>query len=167
MPQFDPTTFSPQIIWLIITFGILYLVMARSALPKVGNILQEREIRIAEDLEQAEKLREESRAVEAAYEKALADARAEAGKVLNDARAEITADIDAQKAALDARLAEKTGAAQAEIKAAIETALKELETVAQDACAAIVVKLIGNKADGKKVAAAVHNATENANAGNG
>ena len=165
MPQFDLSTFSPQIVWLVITFGILYLVMARSALPKVGNILQEREVRIAEDLEQAEKLREESRTVEAAYQKALTEARAEAGKILNDARTAIVADIDAQKADLDAKLAEKSVVAQSDIRAAKDAALNELESVAQEAASAIVTKLIGETPDGKTVNAAIDTATQNTGGG--
>ena len=61
MPQLNPLDWAPQLIWLVITFGILYLLMKRVALPKIGSVIETRHARIASDLEAADKLRRETR----------------------------------------------------------------------------------------------------------
>ncbi len=78
MPQFDPTTFAPQLVWLGITFLALYLLMSKLIIPRVSGILAQREDRIDGNLQRAEALKEEAAQVLAAYQKAIADARAQA-----------------------------------------------------------------------------------------
>ena len=68
MPQLDITTFSPQIIWLFITFIILYVLMAKVALPRIGNILEQRQARIDDNLNAAQNLRNEATADAEAYD---------------------------------------------------------------------------------------------------
>ena len=78
MPQLNPLDWAPQLIWLVITFGILYLLMKRVALPKIGSVIEMRQGRIAGDLGEADKLRRETQEAIAAYEQALAEAGAAA-----------------------------------------------------------------------------------------
>ena len=78
MPQFDPDTFAPQLIWLAITFIGLYFVMARMALPRIGNAIEHRRDRIANDLDQAQALKEATDRAIASYEERLAEARSRA-----------------------------------------------------------------------------------------
>ena len=85
-PPFNPQTFASQLFWLAITFVLLYVLMARLALPRVGAIIDDRQKRIAGDLAEAERLKEQSDAAVAAYEKALADARARAQAIANETR---------------------------------------------------------------------------------
>jgi hypothetical protein len=82
MPQFDPTTFAPQLVWLGITFLALYLLMSKLIIPRVSGILAQREDRIDGNLQRAEALKEEAAQVLAAYQKAIADARAQAQAAL-------------------------------------------------------------------------------------
>src|SRR6478672_1677395 len=81
MPQLNPLDWAPQLIWLAITFGILYLLMKWVALPKIGSVSEAREARIAGDLEAADKLRRQTEEAIAAYEQALAEARIHQTKV--------------------------------------------------------------------------------------
>ncbi len=74
-PPFDPATWGSQVFWLAITFGALLLLMRRVALPRIGGILEDRANRIAGDLAEAGRLKEETDAAIAAYEQALAEAR--------------------------------------------------------------------------------------------
>lgn len=78
MPQLNPLDWAPQLIWLVITFGVLYLLMKWVALPKIGSVIEMRQGRIAGDLEAADKLRRETQEAIAAYEQALAEAKARA-----------------------------------------------------------------------------------------
>ena len=82
MPQLDPSTFAPQLFWLLVTFVLLYLAMWKIALPKIGSILQDRQERIDDDLEKAEKLKQDAEAVREAYEKTVAEGRNKAQETI-------------------------------------------------------------------------------------
>ena len=78
MPQLDPAFFAPQLFWLAVSFIVLYVLMSRLAMPQIAGVLKQREDKIQGDLETAQRLKDETKSVIAAYEKALADARGEA-----------------------------------------------------------------------------------------
>ena len=83
MPQLDVTTFAPQLVWLAITFFAMFIIMWKVAVPKIANALETRQMRVEDNLKKAEDLKREAEATLAAYEKALADARAQAhGEIL-------------------------------------------------------------------------------------
>ncbi len=86
MPQLNPLDWAPQLIWLAITFSILYLLMKWVALPRIGSVIEMRRQRIAGDLETAERLRRETQEAIAAYEQALAEAKAKAHAIADEAR---------------------------------------------------------------------------------
>ncbi|MBM3502868.1 MAG: F0F1 ATP synthase subunit B' [Alphaproteobacteria bacterium] len=155
MPQLDITTFTAQIFWLVVTFVVLYLVLARRLLPRIGEVIESRAKRIAEDIEQAEKLKAESEAAIKTYEAALAGARANAQTVIGEAKAAATAESAKALAALEARLDADASAAEARIRAARERAKDELASVAGEAASAIAKRLIGVDARSDAVAAVV------------
>lgn len=154
MPQLDFATWPPQLIWLAITFGILYLVISKFALPKIGGTIESRQNRIASDLDEAQRLKDDSEKAIAAYEAALAEAKAKAHGIAQETRDTLKAEIEAERAALDAELNERLAKAEASIAATKAEALKSVEQVAADAAGAIVTQLIG----GKTTAAAVKKA---------
>ena len=82
-PPFNKATFASQLFWLVIAFALLYALMAKVALPRVGAIIENRQKRIADDIADAGKLKTQSDEAIAAYEKALADARARAQAIAN------------------------------------------------------------------------------------
>ena len=119
MPQFEQVDFFlSQLFWLAVIFTGLYFVMARVALPRVAEVLEERSERLAEDLERAEKLRQEAEEVVAGYEAALSKARSEAAGVLSETGKEIQALTAKREAEFAKELARKTAAAEARIAAA-------------------------------------------------
>ena len=101
MPQLDLATFTPQLVWLGITFILLYLVMWRVALPRIGEVLEERQNRIQHDLDEAGRLKGEAEQALADFETSLSEARSKAHTQLSARRAEITADNESRAAALD------------------------------------------------------------------
>jgi F-type H+-transporting ATPase subunit b len=145
MPQFDPSTFAPQLFWLAVTFGVLYLVMARFALPKVMAALEGRKGRIEGDIGAAEAMRRESEALDQAYQAKLAEARASASGMLKAERAKIEAGLAKRSQAFAADIDAKLAAAEKSIAAARTKGLAEAERVADEIACAIVAKL----ADGK------------------
>ena len=154
-PPFEPQTFASQLVWLAIAFVLLYVLMSRLALPRVASIIEDRQKRIADDLADAERLKQESDAAVAAYEKALADARARAQTIANETREKQLAQADATRKTLEAGLNAKLAEAEKSIAATKQAAMANVRTIAEDAARAIIERLIGTAPSDKAVAEAV------------
>jgi F-type H+-transporting ATPase subunit b len=160
MPQLDPDTFSPQLIWLAITFIGLYFVMARMALPRIGNAIEHRRDRIAHDLDQAQALKEATDRAIASYEERMAQARSNAHAMSQETRQKLKDEVDGERARIDAELAAKVAAAEKRIAKVKVTALDDMQKVAGDLAGDIVAQLIGAKVTGAQAAKAVEQARE-------
>ena len=154
MPQLDFSTFPNQIFWLVVTLVAIYLILNKIALPRIASVLAERQGTISNDIAAAEELKLKAEEAEAAYNQALADARAEAQKIVGEAKAEIQADLDVAMQKADAEIAAKAAESEKAIAEIREGALEAVKDVAGDTAAEIVAAM-GGKADAKAVAAAV------------
>jgi F-type H+-transporting ATPase subunit b len=143
MPQLNPLDWGPQLIWLLITFGILYLLMVKVALPRIGSVIEARADKIAKDLAEADKLRRQTEEAIAAYEQTLAEAKQKAHAIIDEGRAKLKAESAAERARLDAELAERGAEAETRINAAKTSAMRDVNEVAADVAADIVRQLIG------------------------
>lgn len=143
MPQLNPLDWGPQLIWLLLTFGVLYLLMVYVALPRIGSVIEARAAKIAGDLATAEKLRRETEAAIASYEQALAEAKQRAHAIIEEGRAKLKAETAAERARLDSDIAKKGAEAEARIEKAKAAAMKDVSTVAADVASDIVRRLIG------------------------
>ena len=155
MPQLDISTFAPQLVWLAISFVVLYLLMAKLGLPRVGAAIEARRRRLDEDLARAAELRTQAQAVIAAYETAQAEARAQAQAAIREAGEQLAAAAAERQRELAAALAEQVGAAERDIAAAKQRALADIRGVAVEVAASIAAKLTGAPSDERQVAAAV------------
>lgn len=155
MPQFDPAVWMPQLVWLAIVFIVLYLLMAKVALPRVTEVLEEREEHINESLRRAEMLRLRAEDAVAAYERTIADVRAKAAEEVRTAREQAAADSAERTAQLNERLAREIGAAEERIHRARTAAIAGLRDVAITVSGAAVERLIGQRVEPKAVALAV------------
>ncbi len=158
MPQLDITTFSPQIIWLVITFAILYVLMAKIALPRVASVLEERQARIDDNLDAAQNLRNESNADAEAYEKSLAEAREQARAAIHEATQELSDESSRRHEELGNRLSGEIKSAEETIKAAKDAALDGIQDAAKSVAADAIQHLIGIQPGDDDVAAAVSTA---------
>ncbi len=143
MPQFDPSTFTPQIFWLLVTFAVLFVAMWRHALPRISGILEARQQRIGSDLDKAAALKVETERVAAEYEKALVEARDKAAAAIKRADAEMAAEAVQRHESFGKELAARTGEAEQRIAAARDQALGNIKTVAEETAGAATAKLIG------------------------
>jgi F-type H+-transporting ATPase subunit b len=155
VPQLNPLDWAPQIIWLIITFGILYVLMKRVALPRIGSVIDARAARIAGDIEAADKLRRETQEAIAAYEQALAEAKAKAHAIAQEANNKLKDDVAAERAALERDLAARSAEAEKRINQAKASALKDVNAVASETASEIVSRLIGVAPGKSEVSVAV------------
>ena len=155
MPQLDPAFFAPQLIWLAITFVILYVLMARVALPRISAVLEARQDRIAHDLDNAATLKAEAEAALAAYEASMSRAHSEAQGLLAQAAEERAGESAARQDELGARLAGQLAEAEARIDEARQAAMASVAEVASDVARSATAKLIGVEPDDAAVAAAL------------
>ena len=154
MPQLDFSTFPNQIFWLLVTLVVIYFVLSRVALPRIGSVLAERKGTITNDLAAAEELKQKAVGAEKAYNDALISARAEAAKIVAAAKADIQKDLDKALAKADAEIAAKSAESEKRIGEIRAGAMDAVTIVAKDTAKELVAAL-GGKADAKAVTAAV------------
>jgi F-type H+-transporting ATPase subunit b len=142
-PPFDAHSFASQLVWLAIAFVLLYVLMAKWALPRVGGVIESRQKHIDDDVAEAGKLKSQSDEAVAAYEKALADARANAQAIANKTRDEQAAAAEARRKTLEDELNAKLASAETTIAATKKAAMSNVRGIAEDATRAIVERLIG------------------------
>ncbi len=155
MPQLDFTTFPNQIFWLVVTLIVIYFILTRIALPRIGAVLAERRGTITNDIARAEELKQAAVDAEEAYNKALADARAEAQAIIAEARAEIQKELDAATAKADAEIAAKAAESEKAIAAIRASAMDSVTEVAKETAAALADAVSPAKIDAKTINAAV------------
>jgi F-type H+-transporting ATPase subunit b len=158
-PPFDHTTFASQLLWLVITFGVFFLLMQKVLVPRVGGILESRHQRLSQDIDEAARLKAEADAAVATYEGELAAARTKANAIGTAARESAKAKAEAERLAIEASLAEKLKAAEARIAGIKEKAFADVGTIAEETAAAVVDQLVGGTVAKTDVAAAVAAAT--------
>jgi F-type H+-transporting ATPase subunit b len=154
-PPMDAKSFPSQIFWLVIFFGLLYLLMSKVALPKMAQVLGNRHKAIEGDLAKASAAKNETEAAVQAYEKALAEARGKAQGIAADTRARMNAEMDAERAALEKTLAAKSAEAEAKISSAKSKAMQDVDSVAAETAAEIVAELTGHKISAADAAKAI------------
>jgi F-type H+-transporting ATPase subunit b len=158
MPQLDPAGFAPQIFWLVVTFVVLYLVVQFVAAPRMGRVIDARRQQLDGDLGRAAVLKAEAEGVLAAYEKALADARAEAQTTLRQTAERMAAEAAERQRRLAAALAEQISAAEQRIAAGKEVALADIRSISADIGQAVVEKMTGARPSAGRMTAAVDGA---------
>jgi F-type H+-transporting ATPase subunit b len=155
MPQLDFTHFVPQLVWLAITFIVLYIVMARVALPRIGAVLMARKEKIASDLEAADRAHGDAAEALATYEASMQGARNNAHAIVGKA-SQAAGELAAKRhAELDEHLARETSAAATAVAQAQEDAMGNLRDIAADAARGATRKLIGVDASDDEVARAI------------
>ena len=154
MPQLDFSTFPNQIFWLIVTLVVIYFVLSRIALPRIGAVLAERSGTITNDIAAAEELKHKAVEAEAAYQQALADARAQASAIVAEAKADIQSELDAELKKADKKIAAKAAESEKAIAEIRDGSVKSVTEVAKDTAKELVA-VFGGNADAKTITAAV------------
>ncbi|MEO1042923.1 MAG: F0F1 ATP synthase subunit B' [Pseudomonadota bacterium] len=158
LPQLNAGTYAGQVFWLLVFFFVLYLLMSRVFLPRIGTVIEERRSRIADDFDKAAEFKRQADEAEAGYKKALADARANASKIAAETRAQIDADIRAMQAETDQKLDADIEAAEARIAETSAKAAATVRDAAKITTSDIVVALIDETPSDETIEAALQNA---------
>lgn len=142
-PPFDSSTFGSQLLWLAIAFGALYLLMSKLALPRIGEILEDRRDRIEGDLAEAERMRQKTDQALADYEAALAGARAKAQGIADETRSNMKAEQAEKREEVEAGLARKMAEAEARIQETKTEAMGNVGEIAAETAQTLVAQLLG------------------------
>ncbi len=151
MPQLDISAFSPQIIWLIITFLILYAIMAKVALPRIGSILEKRQARIDDNLDMAQNLRKESNLDAETYDQAIAHAHIQARQAIQQTTKEISIENSKRQEELGVRLSEELRSAEERINRAKVAAMKNIHDSATILTTEAIKTLLGGTPTNKAI----------------
>ena len=156
-PPFETSNFAPQLVWLALIFGLLYLLMSQLALPRVAKILSTREATIGADLDAARELQSKAQAADAQNSATLKAKKDEAQAIGREAQQKIAAEVGVLRAASEKKFAEEIAAAETRIAAEKAQALTHVESIATEAAASIIAKLTGTRVDGSTLSAAYRN----------
>ncbi len=160
MPQMEFADYAPQVIWLILCFGCLYVLMSRLVLPRVAEILENRQRKLDHDIESADQLREEAAAALAEYEVAMRDATLQAEKIISDARDKIKIEAQQRLDELDSRLDEQASVSEKKLKDLGVAAEEEVRRAAAELVPLAVRKLVGFDVSSDEVSQAIQAASE-------
>ena len=155
MPQLNPEFWVSQIFWLILTFGILYIVLSKLILPKISNNLESRKSQILENIEAAEKQREDSESKLKEYEKIISKSKLEAKNIFNQAREKALKDINNKKEILDKQIDDEINKAEQEILAFRKNAPEKINKIAIETSSELIQKLIGTDVNSSSISAIV------------
>ena len=160
MPQLNPEFWISQIFWLTIVFGTLYLLLAKLILPKISYNLEARKSQIADNIEEAEKKREQSDQKIKDYEKIIIDAKIEAKNIYNKAREKILRDINSKKEKLDKEIDEEIKKAEKEILDLKIKSPVNINKIAIETSADLVKQIIGAEVNNSNISAIVEDVSK-------
>ena len=155
MPQLNPEFWVSQIFWLVLTFGIMYLVLSKLILPKISNNLESRKSQILENIEAAEKQREDSETKLKEYDQIILKSKTEANGMFNQVREKAIKDINAKRDVLDKQIDDEISKAEEEIQALRDNAPDKINKIAIDTSSELLQKLIGAEVNNSSISAIV------------
>ena len=155
MPQLNPEFWVSQIFWLIITFGILYIVLSKFILPKISSNLELRKSQIQENIETAEKQREISEVKLKEYDEIILKSKSVAKNIFKNAREKIIKDINLKKETLDKQIDDEISNAEEEIKTLKKDATDKINKIAIETSSDLLKKLIGTEINNSSISAIV------------
>lgn len=154
-PPFDFSHFASDVFWLIISFGLFYLFIARIVVPRIGNVIETRRDRIAADIDQAARMKQEADNAVVAYEKELAEARSSAHTIAQIASQEAKVKADSERKAMEESFEKKLHEAEVKIVKLRDKAMLDVGSIAEDIATEIVHKLLGSDVSKSSVTSAV------------
>ena len=155
MPQLNPEFWISQIFWLTLSFGIMYLFLAKIILPKISNNLETRKSQILENIEAAEKQREDSDAKLKEYDEIIFKSKAKGNNILKEAREKALKDIGMKREVLDKQIDDEVAEAEKEIDALRKSAPDKINKIAIETSSELLQKLIGAEVNNSSISAIV------------
>ena len=160
MPQLDPKYWASQAFWLILVFTILYISIAKFYLPKIKKNLDDRENKIKDDVNDANKFKELSVSKLKEYEKILADAKKEVIKIQIESKNILDKDIQSKKVAMEKEIENEISKAQKEIDELKKSSLNDIRNISENITSSIIENISGDKLNESSVKATVEDVSK-------
>jgi F-type H+-transporting ATPase subunit b len=160
MPQLDPTYWASQAFWLILVFTILYISIAKFYLPKIKNNLDDRENKIKEDLDAANKFKDLSELKLKEYEKILEDSKKEVIKIHLESKNKLDKDIQVKKGSMEKEIENEIIKAQEEIIELKKNSISDIQNISKDLAANIIESISGDKLNESSIKATVEDVSK-------
>ena len=155
MPQLNPDYWISQIFWVMLIFGTLYVILWRAILPKINENLENRKSQILTDLDEAQKLKDQSEKKISEYNKILSDAKQDAKKILDETSKRINHEIENKKNQFNLEIDKEIENAEKEIKMLKLSSIKDINKIAIEASSEIIKKVVGTEVNASSVSAIV------------
>ena len=155
MPQLDPTYWASQAFWLILTFTVLYISIAKLYLPKIKNNLDDRENKIKDDLDAANKFKDLSELKLKEYEKILENSKKEVIKIHLDSKNKLDRDIQTKKDVIDKEIETEMTKAQQEINELKKNSILDIQNISKDLASNIIENISGDKLNESSIKATI------------
>ena len=155
MPQLNPEFWVSQIFWLTITFGILYLVLSKIILPKISANLESRKLEISDNIEAADKQREESEKKLKEFDNIILKSKNEAKNIFIQTREKVLKDISVKRDLLEEKINQEIKKAEEEINQLRKDSPAKINKIAIDTSAELIKKLIGTEVNNSSISAIV------------
>ena len=159
MPQLNPEFWISQIVWLVITFGALYVILSKVILPKISNNLESRRSLILENIEIAEKQREESEEKLKEFDKIILNSKLEAKNLFNEARQKVLNEIDKKRSEMEKNLEEEISSAEKEIQSLNNNSTENIKKIATETSLSLIQQLIGEEINKESISSVVDGLT--------
>ena len=160
MPQLDTKFWSAQIFWLILIFSALYLIIWKIFLPKITYSIENRKSRIVNDLDEAQKLKDEAEKRLKEYNKIIENSKNEAKKIIEDGRKKLDKDIESKKQKFNIEIEKEIASVEKEIKDLKQSSVKTITSIATEASIEVINQIIDAKVNKSNVSAIVDDVTK-------
>ena len=155
MPQLDPKFWIAQIFWFILVFSSLYFIVSKIFLPKITLTIENRKSKIVNDLNEAQKLKENAEVKLKEYNKIIENSKKDAQKIISDGRKKLNEDIEIKKKKFDAEIEKELQAVEKEIKELKKNSISDVAKIAESASIEIIKQIIGAEVNKSNVSAIV------------
>ena len=160
MPQLDPTYWASQAFWLILIFTLLYFALSKLFIPKIKSGIDNRENKIKDDLDEAQKLKEIAEKKLEDYEKSIIIGKKEAQKILFENKNKLNADIQNKKKIFEKEIDLEIKNTEKEIEKFKENSLKNISSISEEITSSVVEAISGEPINQSSVKAAVLESTK-------
>ena len=159
MPQLDPKYWASQAFWLIVVFAVLYISISKFYLPKIKNNLDNRENKIKEDVDYANKFKEQSESKIKEYEVIIEKAKKEVAKIILQSKNNLDKDIQSKKESLEKEIEKEISKAHSEISEMKKNSISSIQKLSENITSTIIQSISGDKLNESSIKATVEDVT--------
>jgi F-type H+-transporting ATPase subunit b len=161
MPQLDPTYWASQAFWLILIFTTLYLALSNLFIPKIKDSIDNRENKIKDDLDEAQKLKNLAEQRLKEYELSIESAKKEVQKIIFESKKKLNLEIQNKKKKFEEEMEVEIKNAEKEIEKLKKESLKNISTISEEMASKVIEQISGEPMNQSSVKAAILETTKN------